>query len=120
MGTEDIQPGLIDLEVLDAPDAESEDVSFERLYSFLTTNEDIIITIDADQEEAVRRGLSVVKHNQQKRLRKAGEKADERIIKFNVVQKIPDTDPPQIKLQIWLEVRKGVFIHRLVVPEKGL
>lgn len=119
MGNEEVQS----LEILDDTTSSIEDngeITFENLYSFLLSNEDIIITIDADNEEAVRRGLSVVKHNYTKKLRNAGEKPEEKVIKFQIVEKLEETDPPQIRLQIWLTKRSSVQIHRMVVSDKGL
>lgn len=109
--------GMTGLEILDAPDVEEEEVSFDTLYGFLLRESDIIITIDAEQEEAVRRGLAVVKHNHNKKMASAGEKQDSKLMKFKVLEQLPNE---QIKLQIWLQKREGVQIHRLIVSDKSL
>lgn len=113
-----------DLEILDAPDeASDEDVSFDNLYAFLLANEDIIITIDEEAEDAVRRGLSVVKLNHTKKMKAVGEKLEEKTLKFQVVERIPATlqgEPNRIRLQIWLAKRSGIRVHRMIVSEKGL
>ncbi len=125
MAPQEVLPDqLEDLEVLDAPDSvEDEDVSFESLYAFLLSNDDIIITIDEEAEEAVRRGLSIVKLNHVKKMRAAGERIEEKILKFQVVERITNTlpgEPNKIRLQIWLAKKSGVRVHRMVVSEKGL
>lgn len=125
MAPQEVLPDqLEDLEVLDAPDSvEDEDVSFESLYAFLLSNDDIIITIDEEAEEAVRRGLSIVKLNHVKKMRAAGERIEEKILKFQVVERITNTLPGEankIRLQIWLAKKSGVRVHRMVVSEKGL
>lgn len=119
MASETVQPLAILDSVDDGPAANAE-VSFETIYAFLLDNEDIIITINASEEEAVRRGLSVQKYNHTKKMREAGSSVIERMIKFQTVEEVPDVEPKQIKLQIWLEKRSSVHIHRMVVSEKGL
>jgi len=118
MGTQDLQPND-GIEILDA-DTEDEGTSFEDIYAFLLSNDDIILTIDAAAEAELRRGLSVVKHNHTKRLKAAGEEVKEKQMKFKVLGEVTGSEPKQIRIQIWLVHRSSVHIHKMVVSDKGL
>lgn len=120
MGNQELQSAdITPLEILDA-EVEESGVTFEDLYAFLLEKEDIQITIDADKEEDVRRGITLVKHAHVKKLKAAGQKIDEKQIKFCVVRTIEGTEPKQIILQVWLVRRSSVHIHKMVVSDKDL
>lgn len=118
MGDEDVQP----LEILDVEN-EGEDegvMTFESIYGILLEKDDIILTIDNAALEDLKRGMSVVKQNHSKRMQKAGNKADERTLKFKVLEEIPETEPVQIRLQIWLAKKGGVRVHKMIFSDKDL
>jgi len=106
------------LDVLDADDEEDGQVSIASIYSFLYQNEDIIITIEATEEEAVRRGLSLEKHRQQKKLKEVGAPDDQRTLGFLSLGVVKGTEPVQIRLQIWLRKKQKVKLHNMIVSDK--
>jgi hypothetical protein len=111
-------------EVIDFLDDEpivggSEETSYEELYSFLLSNEDIIIVIDKDADEPLRRGMSLVKYQYSQKMAAAHAPIDNRQIGYKVIEEVEGTDPVQIKLQIWLRARKSVKVHQLIVSDKG-
>lgn len=112
------------MDILDDEDPtspiENGEMTFDSIYSFLLDKGDIIITIDKAAEEAVRRGLSLVKHQHTKKMRQSNPNFGDKTIKYKVVEEIEGTEPAQIRLQIWLEKKSGVYIHRIVVPDNGL
>lgn len=108
------------LDVLDIEEEEEGAVSIAAIYSFLYQNEDIIITIDAAEEENVRRGLSLEKHRQQRKLKEVGAPDDTRTIGFRSLGAIADTEPAQIRLQIWLRKKQRVALHNMIVSDKEM
>lgn len=114
MGNEN---GIQVLDILDEEDPQ-DGTSLTDIYAFLCKNEDIIIQIDATEEETVRRGLSLEKHKQQKKLKEVGAPEDKRIIGFINLGVIENTNPLQIRLQIFLRKRQRVKLHNMIVSDK--
>ncbi len=110
------------IEILDGPSIDPVDgeTSYEQVFHFLKTNGDIILTIDEADEEELRRGLSVVKHNYNLKLKKDNVPQDTRQIAFKIIERLPDTEPQQIRLQVWFRKKSSVVVHRLVVSDKDL
>jgi hypothetical protein len=107
------------LDILDDEDAETDgSTSLTDIYAFLYKNEDIIIVIDANEEETVRRGLSLEKHKQQKKLKEAGAPEDKRTIGFISLGVVESTNPIQIRLQIFLRKRQRIRLHNMIVSDK--
>src|SRR3990167_5188825 len=100
--------------------ADESEVSYDRLYSFLLENEDIIIVVDEADVEDLRRGLSISKYVNNEALKKAKAPVNTRQIDYKIVERLPDTDPQQVKLQIWLKAKKSVYLHRLIISSEGL
>lgn len=109
-------------EILDVIDDEVDTgTSIDDIYTFLLRNEDIILVIDADEEESLRRGLTLVKHRHQKKIKEAGVKQDEvKQIGFRVIEEIANTEPKQVRIQIWLKKRVSVKIHKMLVSDKEI
>lgn len=107
------------MDILD-DDTPEQGQSFEDIYAFLLEKEDIILTIDAADEEALKRGLTIVKYNHKKRLEKAGQRVQERQIKYKNLGVVEGTDPQQIRIQIWLMTKGSVNVHNMIVSDKGL
>lgn len=108
-------------DVLDVLDDEEEEgaVSIASIYSFLYQHEDIIITINAADEESVRRGLALEKHRQQKKLKEAGAPEDSRTLGFMVLGPVAE-HPEQIRLQIYLRKKQAVKLHQMIVSDKEM
>lgn len=108
-----------ELAILDVLDGEEAGTSIDDIYSFLLQNEDIILTIDADQEEDLRRGLTLVKHRHQRKIKEAGIPAngESKQLGFRVVEVLDTKEPKQVKLQIWLKKRTTVKVHKMIVSE---
>jgi hypothetical protein len=120
VGTEEAQSLQQGLEVLDAEETlDDGGTTFEQLFAFLLEKEDIIITIDSTEQENVRRGMSVVKHNYTKRMKNAGNLVEEKQIKYRVLD-TEDDSMGQVRMQIWLESRRSVRIHKIAVSDKEL
>jgi len=100
--------------------ADGKEVSYDRLYTFLLENEDVILTINEVDVEDLRRGLSVAKYSNNAVLKKAGAPIDARQIDFKIVERLEETEPAQVKLQVWLKARKSIHLHRLIISSKGL
>ena len=113
---EDVQ--ILDLDEDD--DVSEDNVTFDKLFAFLMKETDIIIEINAEDEEPTRRGLSVCKHTHAKRLEKAGADTDDRQLKFKVLGRSEDLEPKTVRLQIWLQARQKVKLHKLIVSDKGI
>lgn len=107
-------------EVLDILDVEEEEgeTSLADIYAFLCKNEDIIITVNASDEETIRRGLSLEKHKQQKQLKAVGAAEDSRILSFQTLGVVAATVPVQIRLQIYLKKRQRVKLHNMIVSDR--
>lgn len=112
---------LEDPQILDVLDDEP-GTSIEDIYSFLLKNEDIILTIDAEQESELRRGLALVKHRHMNKLREAGiaPNGESKQLGFRVVDRVPNTEPEQIRLQIWLKKRTSIKVHKMLVSDKEI
>lgn len=95
------------------------DVSYERLYAFLLEKTDVIITIDAEDEEPLRRGMTLAKYSHNEKLKKAKASADNRQIEYRIIERLLEAEPPQIRLQIWLKAKKAVKIHRLIITSNA-
>jgi hypothetical protein len=107
------------LDILDDTEEQEENgTSLTDIYTFLCQNEDIILTIDASEEETVRRGLSLEKHKQNRKLKEVGAPEDKRTIGFINLGLIPNTEPPQIRLQIFLRKKQRVKLHNMIVSDK--
>jgi hypothetical protein len=109
--------------ILDVLEDEKEDgTSIDDIYNFLLENEDIILVIDADQEEALRRGLTLVKARHQKKVQEQGlpPNGESKQLAFRVIEEVKDTEPKQIRIQIWLKKRSNVKVHRMIVSDKEL
>lgn len=101
-----------------------EDMSFAELYKTLTINEDIILVIDAESEESLRKGLTTLKYKTNKSAREAGISFDSRTLEFKVLPftkeeelSIPDVES-KLKVQVYLKAKSGVKVHKIVFTDK--
>lgn len=94
----------------------SSDKSFHELYAQLTLQEEVILVIDAQDEQRVREGLSVVKARHVAKMKESNVKVPIQKLSFIKHEKNDDLPAGQIKLQIILGKPKTVKIHQIIIP----
>lgn len=95
---------------------DSTDKSFHEIYAELTMKEELILVIDAADEQRVREGISVVKSRHFAKMKESQVKLPNQKLTFIRHERTPDLPEGQIKLQIILGRPKTVKVHKVIVP----
>lgn len=90
-------------------------MSYQRLYEAVQERGELIITVDAANERAVRTGLSMRKARETAKLKNAGIDPGEEVLSFTVTP-VKD-DPAKINIQITLGARKNIRVYSMKVPD---
>lgn len=122
-------PVLSPLKEEDSTDGSSsfsseEEMSLGELYKTLTVNEDIILVIDSDSEDTLRKGLIAMKYKANKVARDSGLDYDGRTMEFKILdwtnkEKEEDEDwDTKTKIQIYLKAKNAIKVHQLIITDK--
>lgn len=90
------------------------EVTLQDLYDELYKQGELIIFIDKIDEGRVRKGLSAIKARLAAKLKDAGYKPDQSTLEFIEHEQ---EDPTKCKLQIVLQKRPTVLVHKVIVPQ---
>ena len=101
-----------------------EDTSIAELYQTLLVHEDLILVIDKEAEEPLRKGLITTKYKANKAAKERGEQVDGRALEFVI---LPFTEREEsevefveekIKIQVYLKAKASIRIHKLILTDK--
>lgn len=94
------------------------DRSFHDIYKELTIHGDIILIIDAADENKLRKGLSAVKAKHMAKIKESGIKAEAQVLEFVVHPfNVDELNPGQLKIQVTLKGQQTVKVHKTIIAE---
>lgn len=96
---------------------EEDGYSFRRLLNILVEHKELIITINKDDEHAVKRNLTALKSRDASKLKSAGIEPGDEMLSYTS-NPVTD-DPDKIVLHVRLGPRKSVKIHDLKLPDNN-
>lgn len=105
-----------DLDYLD-PDEEEQTLTPSDLYEQLAAAEELILTIDASDEDKLRKGLASVKNKTNNKLKEADLPIDTRMLNF---QHLPCSEPGCVRIHITLANRSGIKIRKMELPDEDM
>lgn len=93
------------------------DRSFHEIYKDLSCHGDIILIIDRQDENRLRKGLSAVKAKHMSKIKESGIKVEPSVLEFIVHPQPEDLPMEQIKIQITLKAQQTVKVHKTIIAE---
>ena len=110
--------------VLESADDGPDEQTLSDIYKNVTVNEDIILVIDAEDEEMLRKGLASIKYKANRAAREAGFELDARSLEFRVLPWTKEEKEKEqgwegkIKIQVWLKAKQSIRVHRMMITDK--
>lgn len=93
-------------------------LSLTEIYNQVVANDEIILTIPASEEQALRTGLAGVKAKQNTKLREAGLQTDKSTLSFTVTPH--KTAPDAINVHIVLSKKQTITVLAIKLPDNEL
>ena len=103
---------------MDSLDSDNIQLSFSEIYDKLLEHEELILTIPADQEQALRKGLAWTKAKQNNKLKDAGIQPDAATLSFQVIKK-PDQED-KVDIHILLSKKASIKVFDVKLPDTEL
>lgn len=93
-------------------------LSFYEIYDKLLANEELILTIPLEQEEALRKGLASAKIKTNKKLAAQNLDTEDRTLMFKKISE--DLNLCITELHIYLKARPGCQVLNIRIPDKEI
>lgn len=107
----------LDLSSLDE-EPDNQVLSFYEIYDKLLANEELILTIPLEQEDALRKGLASAKVKTNKKLATQNLDTEERTLMFKKISE--DLNLCTTELHIYLKARPGCQVLNIRIPDKEI
>lgn len=101
---------------------EAEELSLQSIFDQLSTTKELILTIPADEEQPLRKGLAMVKSKFNTKLRDSGIQPDKEALHFQVTPHLREGKKVEgvIDIQVRLAPRNGITVISMKVPDPNI
>lgn len=110
------------LPFLDDEELEEGSMSLTDIYNMVVANQELILTIPADEEERLRKGLASVKAKTNKKLQEEGMPVDKSMLSYITTPVMDNNKQPTGNVQIHIILGKpnGITVLGIKLPDSEI